>query len=82
MGTFNNCFVGSRLWRERLQGLLNESSVLSESECPGQGLSWEMLLLPNPPPTHCRSWLALRDRGCNKSTLCVTDYSTVALLGR
>lgn len=74
MGTFNNCIVGSGLWQERLLGLLNESSVLAESKCPGQGLSWEMPLLPNLPPTHCRSWLALRDHDCNKSALCVTGY--------
>lgn len=28
--TFNSRIVGSRLWQERLQGLLNESSVLAE----------------------------------------------------
>lgn len=76
MGTFNSRIVGSRLWQERLQGLLNESSVLAEVECPGQQLSWKIDAFPSQPTPSSTQALLL---GLLLGTMAVTSQLSVLL---
>lgn len=72
VGIFNSCIVGSGLWHERHQGLLNESSVLAELGCPDQEHCWETLptSLPNLPPVQPipAFWFAVHPSGITAVT--------------
>lgn len=84
--TLNSSLVGSGLWQERHQGLLNESSVLAEVGCPDEELSWERppTSLPNPvQPSPCllACYASLRDQVTSQLSVLLAIELWSSLLG-